>query len=166
MPNRADFPLACSAKFRTERIFLTEKPRKPLLRRALVWEICSSRTRCIGRCLSVPLVLSGLLMGPFMFVALSPAAIAQAPQQRVVQGTVELSGGDMARGAIVYLKNGKTLEVRTYISTADGSYRFGQLNADADYTVWAEYQGKKSKEKTVSAFDTKKVFTVALRIGG
>ena len=67
--------------------------------------------------------------------------------QRVVQGKVELASGSMAKGAIVYIKNAKTLEVRTYISTADGSYRFGQLNPDANYTVWAEYQGKKSKEK-------------------
>jgi hypothetical protein len=99
-----------------------------------------------------------------MFVALPSAAIAQA-EQRVVQGKVELSSGGMAKGAIVYIKNGKTLEVRTYISTADGSYRFGQLNQDADYTVWAEYQGKKSKERGVSSFDTKKVFNIVLKIG-
>ena len=98
-----------------------------------------------------------------MFVAFPAAASAQA-DQRVVQGKVELSSGDMAKGAIVYIKNGKTLEVRTYISTADGSYRFGQLNPDADYTVWAEYQGKKSKERTISSFDTKKVFNIPLKI--
>jgi hypothetical protein len=122
------------------------------------------RTRHIGRCLAVPVVLSGLLVGPLMFVALPAAAIAQT-EQRVVQGKVELSSGGMAKGAIVYIKNGKTLEVRTYISTADGSYRFGQLNQDADYTVWAEYQGKKSKERGVSSFDTKKVFNIVLKIG-
>jgi hypothetical protein len=122
------------------------------------------RTRHIGRCLAVPVVLSGLLVGPSMFVALPSAAIAQT-EQRVVQGKVELSSGGMAKGAIVYIKNGKTLEVRTYISTADGSYRFGQLNQDADYTVWAEYQGKKSKERGVSSFDTKKVFNIVLKIG-
>jgi hypothetical protein len=143
---------------------LTEKPRKLLLHRVHVWEICSSRTRRIGRCLAVPVVLSGLLAGPSMFVAFPAAAIAQA-DQRVVQGKVELSSGEMAKGAIVYIKNGKTLEVRTYISTADGSYRFGQLNQDADYTVWAEYQGKKSKERGVSSFDTKKVFNIVLKIG-
>lgn len=112
-----------------------------------------------------PLVLGGLLIGPCMMIALPTAAVAQAAQQRVVQGKVELASGGMAKGAIVYIKNGKTLEVRTYISTDDGSYRFGQLNSDADYTVWAEYQGKKSKERTISSFDTKKVFTVVLRIG-
>jgi hypothetical protein len=99
-----------------------------------------------------------------MFVALSPAATAQIVE-RVVQGKVELASGGMAKGAIVYIKNAKTLEVRTYISTADGSYRFGQLRSDADYSVWAEYQGKKSKERTVSSFDTKKVFTIVLKVG-
>ena len=121
--------------------------------------------RRIARCMGAPLVLTGLLAGPCIFAAMPGAAIAQTAQ-RVVQGKVELSSGGMAKGAIVYLKNGKTLEVRTYISSEDGSYRFGQLNQDADYTVWAEYQGKKSKEKTVSSFDTKKVFNIPLKIGG
>lgn len=124
--------------------------------------ICQARR--IGRCLGAPVVLGGLLLGPCMFVASPAAAIAQTAQ-RVVQGKVELSSGGMAKGAIVYIKNAKTLEVRTYISTSDGSYRFGQLNSDADYTVWAEYQGKKSKERTVSSFDTKKLFNILLKIG-
>jgi hypothetical protein len=95
---------------------------------------------------------------------LPPAAIAQTTVERVVQGKVEQASGSLAQGAIVYIKNAKTLEVRTYISTADGSYRFGQLNPDANYTVWAEYQGKKSKEKTISSFDTKKIFNILLKI--
>jgi D-serine deaminase-like pyridoxal phosphate-dependent protein len=119
--------------------------------------------RRIVRCIGAPLVLGGLLMGPCVMIALPTATMAQAAQ-RVVQGKVELSSGGMAKGAIVYIKNTKTLEVRTYISSSDGSYRFGQLSSDADYTVWAEYQGKKSKERTISSFDTKKVFTVVLRI--
>ena len=122
--------------------------------------------RRIPRCLGAPLVLGGLLLGPCIFAALPAPAVAQATAERVVQGKVELSSGGAAKGAIVYIKNGKTLEVRTYISTADGSYRFGQLNPDADYTVWAEFQGKKSKERSISSFDTKKVFTVLLRING
>jgi hypothetical protein len=126
--------------------------------------MANRRGRRIGRCIGVPVVLSGLLAGPCMFVVLPTAASAQTVQERVVQGKVELSSGGMAKGAIVYIKNGKTLEVRTYISTVDGSYRFGQLRPDADYTVWAEYQGKKSKERTISSFDTKKVFNIPLKI--
>ena len=120
-------------------------------------------TRRIARCLGASLVLGGLLSGPCMFIALPTAAVAQAAN-RVVQGKVEMANGRMAKGAIVYIKNAKTLEVRTYISTADGSYRFGQLNPDADYTVWAEYQGKKSKERSISSFDSKKTFNILLKI--
>ena len=120
--------------------------------------------RRIARCLGAPLVLGGLLSGPCMFVALPNAASAQV-SDRVVQGKVQLADGGMAKGAIVYIKNAKTLEVRTYISTADGSYRFGQLNPTADYTVWAEFQGKKSKERSISSFDSKKIFNIPLKIG-
>ena len=121
-------------------------------------------SRRIARCIVVSIALSGLLAGPCMFLALPRAAMAQTTE-RVVQGKVEQASGSLAQGAIVYIKNAKTLEVRTYISTADGSYRFGQLNPDANYTVWAEYQGKKSKEKTISSFDTKKIFNILLKIG-
>ena len=96
-----------------------------------------SYARRIGRCLRVPVVLGGLVMGPCFFAALPNAATAQAAADRVVQGKVELSSGDAAKGAIVYIKNGKTLEVRTYISTADGSYRYGQLRPDADSMAYA-----------------------------
>lgn len=111
----------------------------------------------------VPVALCGLFAASAVTVV-PRAAVAQIVQ-RVVEGKVQLPSGSMAKGAIVYLKNVKTLEVRTYISTDDGSYRFGQLNSDADYTVWAEYQGKKSKERTVSSFDTKKTFEITLKVG-
>ncbi len=120
-------------------------------------------TRRIGRCLGASLVLGGVLSLPCVFLALPSAATAQTTD-RVVQGKVQQANGGMVKGAIVYIKNAKTLEVRTYISTADGSYRFGQLNPDANYTVWAEYQGKKSKERSISSFDSKKVFNIPLKI--
>jgi Carboxypeptidase regulatory-like domain len=166
MPNRADFPLLRLTEIRAERLFLMEKLRQPSLLWLGLRETCCSRARRIGRCLAAPLVLSGVLAGACAALALPTVATAQAAAPRVVEGKVQLSSGPMAHGAIVYLKNGKTLEVRTYISTADGSFRFGQLNPDADYTVWAEYQGKKSKERSVSSFDTKKVYQVTLKVDG
>lgn len=119
--------------------------------------------RCKAALFSLGLVL---IAAPAIVSLGTPMAMAQQAAARVVQGHVQAADGSSVKGAIVYLKNAKTLEVRTYISTDDGSYRFGQLSSDANYTVWADYQGRKSKEKGVSAFDNKKVFDITLKLEG
>jgi hypothetical protein len=66
--------------------------------------------------------------------------------------------------AIVYLKNTKTLTIRTYISDADGSYRFPALSPNVDYEIYAESKGARSDTKTVSAFDDRKLLDITLRL--
>jgi hypothetical protein len=66
--------------------------------------------------------------------------------------------------AIVYLKNTKTLAVKTYITEPDGSYRFPALAVNVDYEVYADYQGARSDTKTLSAFDNRKQVNITLRI--
>ena len=66
--------------------------------------------------------------------------------------------------AVVYLQNQKSLEVRTYITTEDGSYRFGQLGSDVDYQLWAKFQSSKSKTRSISSFDSKKQFNFDLKL--
>jgi hypothetical protein len=83
---------------------------------------------------------------------------------RSVQGKVYDSADKVLPNAIVYLRNEKSQEVKTYITTADGSYRFGLLASDADYQLWAELQGRKSKVRSISSFDSKKQFTFELKI--
>jgi Carboxypeptidase regulatory-like domain len=113
---------------------------------------------------------TGLLFGIFLMaggtVITVPFAAAQnaAATQRIVQGKVVDSNEAPAEGAIVYLRNDKTQEVRTYISTQGGAYRFGQLSSNADYSLWAEYQNKKSKNRTISSFDEKRVFNFTLKL--
>jgi hypothetical protein len=96
------------------------------------------------------------------FVAHIPAANASG--QKVVEGKVVGSDDQPQSGAIVYLKNGKNSDIKSFISTADGSYRFGQLSPDIDYEIWAEYQGHKSSTKTVSSFDSKKLLSYVLKV--
>ncbi len=67
-------------------------------------------------------------------------------------------------GAIVYLENKRNNNIKTFISTSDGSYRFADLAADTDYSLWAAYHGKKSSQKTVSSFDTRKQINIDLKI--
>lgn len=66
--------------------------------------------------------------------------------------------------AVVYLKNTKTLAVKTFIAESDSSYRFHGLSPNIDYEVWAEYQGKKSDTKTLSSFDTRPNARINLKV--
>ncbi len=99
-------------------------------------------------------------------VATQPQIIAQSLAQsvRVVQGMAQNAEGRPQQNAVVYLQDQKTLEVRTYITEADGHYRFGQLSSDVDYQLWAEFKGHKSKTKSISSFDSKKQFNFDLKI--
>ena len=66
--------------------------------------------------------------------------------------------------AIVYLKNTKTLIVKTYITEPNGSYRFPALSTNVDYEVHAEYKGEHSDTKTLSSFDSRKEPIINLKI--
>ena len=88
----------------------------------------------------------------------------RGPVQRTVQGKVTDKGEGAVGGAVVYLKDDHTMAVKSFISEADGGYRFGQLSDGTDYELWAESNGKKSPTKTISSFDTKKSFQINLKI--
>jgi Carboxypeptidase regulatory-like domain len=81
-----------------------------------------------------------------------------------LQGKVFDASNAPINGAIVYLKNSRNNDVKTFLSEKDGSYRFAALSADTDYTLWAAYHGKKSATRPVSSFDTRKQVYIDLKI--
>jgi hypothetical protein len=72
---------------------------------------------------------------------------------RTLTGTVLDKGDKPVSNAVVYLKNTKSLAMKTYIAQNDGTYRFPELSPNVDYEVYAEKDGKKSNTKTISQFD-------------
>jgi Carboxypeptidase regulatory-like domain len=111
---------------------------------------------------------SGTRAMPWLLLLLIACAAGcpQSPGQvvRVVQGTVQNSSEQPQANAVVYLQDQKSQEVRTFITEADGHYRFGQLSSEVDYQLWAEFKGHKSKTKSISSFDSKKQFNFDLKI--
>lgn len=109
------------------------------------------------------ILLPGLVLFAAAVVVPAPSAIALPAQARTVDGKV-MSGGQPVKGAVVHLKDTRTLSQKSYITSEDGSYRFAQLSGTSDYELWAELNGKKSPVKTISSFDNKTSFTYVLKV--
>jgi hypothetical protein len=67
-------------------------------------------------------------------------------------------------GAVVQLKNTKTLQVRSFITKEDGTYHFYDLSLDIDFELKADYQGESSNTKKLSSFDSRKQNILNLKL--
>jgi Carboxypeptidase regulatory-like domain len=83
---------------------------------------------------------------------------------RSVQGIVTDASGAPVAKAVVQLKDTKTLQIRSFISAADGSYHFAGLSSNVEYELKADHEGATSGWKTLSVFNTKKVASMNLKL--
>lgn len=99
-------------------------------------------------------------------VYLSPDATSDKhqPQDRSVTGQVLTKTDAPVQEAIVYLKNTKTLSIKSFITEKDGGYRFHGLSPNIDYEIYAEHEGQKSPTKTISSFDNRSNITLNLHV--
>jgi protocatechuate 3,4-dioxygenase beta subunit len=102
-------------------------------------------------------ILLGLL-------AAGAAAPKNEPQTRTLTGQVTDKAGAPLSGAIVYLQNIRTQQVKTFITDDAGNYRFSSLSPNVDYQIRAEYQGHKSDTKTLSSFDSRSNIVMQLKV--
>jgi len=106
-------------------------------------------------------------MASFVAVLVLALQPVQAQSQlRTVIGHVLNAQNQPLQKAVVHLKNTRTLAIKTYITEADGSYRFSALASNVDYEIYAEHNGDRSDTKTLSAFDNRTQLTVTLKIKG
>lgn len=109
-------------------------------------------------------VLLGLLLG------LTPASAQKKKERdeeaalRSVEGVVTDEADHLVEGAVVQLKNTKTLQIRSYITRSDGAYAFHGLSTNVDYQLRAEHQGRSSDVKTLSVFDSRRKAVINLKL--
>lgn len=88
------------------------------------------------------------------FGGASPPPKKEKPiTSRTLIGLVTDKNDNPIPDAIVYLKDTKTLGIKSYVSQKDGSYRFNALAVNIDYEVYAQKDQKKSPTKKLSQFD-------------
>jgi hypothetical protein len=101
-------------------------------------------------------------------LALAVAAPAQKKDKndantRGLQGLV-LDDDKPVSGAVVQLKDMRTLQVRSFISQGDGTYHFFGLKVDNDYQIKADHDDRTSGWKTLSVFDARKEPVINLKL--
>jgi len=111
-----------------------------------------------------------MMLALALTIALAPAFAQtkqekrQAASERVVTGTVDDADGKPIDGAVVKLKDLRTLQVRSFITQTNGAYHFSGLKVDNDYQMEANYNGMTSGWKTLSVFDSRKEPVVNLKM--
>ncbi len=104
--------------------------------------------------------LAAVLAIAFAFSALAQddkKSKKEAATLRSLQGTVYDKDDKPVVGAIVHLKDVRTLQMRSYVSKENGEYHFSSLKIDDDYEVEAMNQSLTSGPKKISIFDNRKI---------
>ena len=111
------------------------------------------------------LMAAGFGNSPLCFGQVQPPVVSrEAGTSRSIEGSVLNAEGDPIAGAVVLLKDTKSLQVRSYIAQSDGRYHFYGLSTDINYQVRAQSGDLTSKTKTVSVFDSHKLVKLNLKV--
>ncbi len=124
----------------------------------------------------IALFVSLVVSPAALFIATGPARALAEPvaaaagqsgsttKERVVDGKVVDKGEAALAGAVVYLKDTRSLSVKTFICDDAGHFHFGHLAQNTDYELWADSKGVKSNTKSISSFDDKNSYYFTLTV--
>jgi Carboxypeptidase regulatory-like domain len=85
-------------------------------------------------------------------------------QLKTVRGVVVDKADNPISASVVFLKNVRTNQVKSYIADNQGNYRFSGLDPNSDYELHAEKDGAKSQTRNVSSFDTRMDIVLNLKL--
>jgi hypothetical protein len=85
-------------------------------------------------------------------------------QLKTVRGVVVDKSDNPIASSVVFLKNVRTNQVKSYIADHEGNYRFSGLDPNSDYELHAEKEGAKSQTRNVSSFDTRMDIVLNLKL--
>jgi hypothetical protein len=110
-----------------------------------------------------------LTIGLAALLICAAGASAQEKQKggqatRSVQGEVTSPESQPVVGAVVFLKNTKTLQVTSFITKEGGLYAFHGLNPNVDYELRAESNGLSSATRPLSSFDSRTQAVINLKL--
>jgi len=88
----------------------------------------------------------------------------ESANQRQIEGIVLDADKNPLPKAIVQLKDMKTLQIRSFITQADGTYRFAALKMDTDYELHATANDQNTPTKRVSSFESRKLVNINLQM--
>jgi hypothetical protein len=83
---------------------------------------------------------------------------------RSVQGVVTDNQENPIDGAVVQLKDTRSLQIRSFITRKNGTFHFHGLSRDIDYELRADHQGASSDSRRLSAFDSRSQAVINLKI--
>ena len=109
--------------------------------------------------------LALLLILPLLAASAAHAQGAKHEAQlKTVRGVVLDKSENPVPTGVVFLKNVRTNQVRSYIADNQGNYRFSGLDPNSDYELHAEKDGAKSQTRSVSSFDTRMDIVLNLKL--
>jgi hypothetical protein len=110
-------------------------------------------------------ILAAAFIALFSALLLGAQNAKHDSQLKTVRGVVTDKSDNPIEGAVVYLSNTRTTQVRSNISTKSGDYRFSGIDPNAEYELYAEKDGAKSQVRNISSFDSRLDIVLNLKLG-